>query len=343
MYDQPNEFRTALVGGFVREDVLQYVEGIAKDAKDARAQAERLLKERAELQEKANTAQQENTMLKQRNAELLERMGQLTLELDKVRSEATQKLAQQQTSDAERMETQTRLEQLLSENETMQAKITELTVYAERYQADKEHLAEIELEAHHRAKEIEARAYTHVEEIRGQARELIAAAKNSMEQISERWKENVLSVAQAAAQQEQAARELLERMDNTVRLLEHAMQPPQEHADEHTVMKHALDMMQTGKADIELPDTQQTDDILPQETIETIPEPTPESIAEPENLSQPDTESISITAAEPEFEEFDFQNPALIEQPIEVVEASAQHPLPIDIPDSYYNNEGEIL
>ena len=81
MDEQTRGFRSAIFGGFNREDVLHYIE--ETDTKYYTETAE-LRSQLTEAQSAMNELRTQNEALTAKNAELLERLGEMTLDTDKI-------------------------------------------------------------------------------------------------------------------------------------------------------------------------------------------------------------------------------------------------------------------
>ena len=123
-------FKTALFGGFDREDVVAFIE---KTARENREQTERL------------TA--ENNALREANASMTE-------ELAKAREDAARFAV-----DAEKYQQLcTAYDALQQRSEALEAENAKLRAAAEEYRSLKDHIAEIEISAHRRTEEFRAAA-----------------------------------------------------------------------------------------------------------------------------------------------------------------------------------------
>lgn len=87
MDEQTRGFRSAIFGGFNREDVLHYIE--ETDTKYYTETAE-LRSQLTEAQSAMNELRTQNEALTAKNAELLERLGEMTLDTDKIRAQLDQ-------------------------------------------------------------------------------------------------------------------------------------------------------------------------------------------------------------------------------------------------------------
>ena len=150
-------FRSAAFGGFNRQDVMDYITAAAKENGQRIAALEA---ERDALQSAAaerDVLQTEAESLRERNAALEASLAEMSRERDvyKIRAEA----------DAAR-----------------EPRLRELEAQAEEYQALKQHIAQIELDAHKRADQITAQAQREADQITAAARR---EAEKARAQLSE--------------------------------------------------------------------------------------------------------------------------------------------------------------
>lgn len=84
MDEQTKGFRSAVFGGFRREDVLRYIE--ETDAKYYE-ESERLRSSLDDAQTAMGELRGQNEKLTEKNAELLERLGAMTLDMDRIQAQ----------------------------------------------------------------------------------------------------------------------------------------------------------------------------------------------------------------------------------------------------------------
>lgn len=147
------QFRSAMLGGFQRQDVLNYIESSIKEHS---AKVEALQKELDEARAARTALETEKNELRSQYAVTVSKLEAVTATSD--RCAAT---LEEQTA---------RLAQLEDENSTLRARLEELEPQANAYQAVKDRAAGIELEAHIRAQAAE-----------GAARERVKATKAEVE------------------------------------------------------------------------------------------------------------------------------------------------------------------
>ena len=142
-------FKTCMFGGFDREDVVSYIEKTAK-----------------ETQEKLDTLESENTRLKADNERIEQALRTLHAQAKQMKQdEQDQETLQQRLDEAQARaaELAVRCEALVAENETLRASAKECTHL-------KEHIADIEINAHRRTEEFRAEAIEKLRAIIGQQR-----------------------------------------------------------------------------------------------------------------------------------------------------------------------------
>lgn len=158
MSSNENYFRTVAFGGFHKQDVLNYITTANKENQDKNSdlkqQAESAVKEKAELEEKFESAE----AARKKNAAECERLSDL--------------LAQRTTA-LEQSEKE--LSALKKEHELVTARLAELERKVPKWEEDaaayaalKDHTATIELEAHRKAQEIVDQAQAQADKMRAE-------------------------------------------------------------------------------------------------------------------------------------------------------------------------------
>ena len=148
MSESQIQFRTAALGGFQKQDVLNFVE------QSAREHAEEVAALRRELEEAGAAAKE----AKDRAAALA---GQVeTLERDNARLQEALRQKEEERSAAagERDRLAGERDSLAAEEEALRRRIAQLAPLAEAYEGVKDRTAGMELEAHGRAQTIEREA-----------------------------------------------------------------------------------------------------------------------------------------------------------------------------------------
>ena len=151
-------FRSAMVGGFHRQDVLEYLEHTSQEAAKRQQELEQSLDEvrTALTGREAEFARQQEELnaLRQETEELRAQLERANLDLDAGRAEWGQKAEE--------------LEQARREAQEWKERATALEPNALAYAAVKERTAGVELEAHRRAQEVQEQALQQAGQLRRQ-------------------------------------------------------------------------------------------------------------------------------------------------------------------------------
>ncbi|MFR8818541.1 MAG: hypothetical protein ACLVFS_08690, partial [Butyricicoccus sp.] len=132
MDEQTRGFRSAIFGGFNREDVMHYIE--ETDTKYYTETAE-LRSQLTEAQSAMNELRTQNEALTAKNAELLERLGEMTLDTDKIRAQLDQ-IESGFSLQATEIEAQNaRAAQLAAENDRLTSENAKLSAKCGEYDA----------------------------------------------------------------------------------------------------------------------------------------------------------------------------------------------------------------
>ncbi len=191
-------FRSAALGGFNRQDVLDYLEKTS--AENAQRQQE--------LQQKLEAAEEERGRLAARTGEQEEQMAILQRERDSLQQQLEQ-VKQALAAGQDREEAQEReLAGLRRERDALKARVEALEPEAAAYEAVKERTAGVELEAHCRAQKI-------VDQADGQARELRRNMEQWVSRVEREYdalRSEVESTVSHAADQLEKAGKCLDKM-----------------------------------------------------------------------------------------------------------------------------------
>ena len=137
-------FKTCMFGGFDRGDVINYIEKSAKEAK-----------------ERIEALETENNELRSNNERIEQALRALHAQAKQQRQEEQgQEALQQQLSEAQvhLNELAVELDALRAENEKLRTESVKLREAADDYAHLKEHIADIEINAHRRTEEFRAEA-----------------------------------------------------------------------------------------------------------------------------------------------------------------------------------------
>ena len=148
-------FRTAVFGGFQREDVLNYLAEQARQSQQQREELERRLDEqKREAESAVRQAEALSGQLEQQRAEC----GQLREEREALTGQLEQANRDLSASRTQCSQAGRELEELRKERDELQARLDALTPGAQAYEQLKDRTAGVELEAHRRAQAIQEQA-----------------------------------------------------------------------------------------------------------------------------------------------------------------------------------------
>ena len=163
MSETGSSFRTAVVGGFNRQDVLNYIE------QSSRAAAERcaaLQKETEEVRKALSTAQADAAKAREREAAL-------ALENERLSKTLAEKSAALSRTQSDLAREQAELAAVREELEALKARTEQMSQGAAAYAELKDRTATIELEAHQRARAIENQAEERAKKVRLAAEQIL--------------------------------------------------------------------------------------------------------------------------------------------------------------------------
>lgn len=210
MDEQTRGFRGAVFGGFNREDVLHYIE--ETDTKYFTETAE-LRSQLTEAQSAMDELRTQNEALTAKNAELLERLGEMTLDTDKIRAQLDQ-IESGFSLQATEIEAQNaRAEQLAAENDRLTSENAKLSAKCGEYDATKEKIAEMELSAYRRAKQIEEDAKVELQKLRRKSMETIEQVRRQLDATKENYRTVLARNQQESAEMARKAGEVLGEID----------------------------------------------------------------------------------------------------------------------------------
>lgn len=210
MDEQTRGFRSAFFGGFKREDVLQYIE--QTDSKYY-SETEELRRQLTEAQTAMSELRTQNETLTEKNAELLERLGQMTLDTDKIRAQLD-RIEQGFSLQTTEIEAQNeRAEALAAENDRLREENAKLADKCGEYDASKDKIAEMELSAYRRAKQIDEDARVELQKLRRQSQEMIEQVKRQLDAAKENYRTVLTRSQQESAEMARKAGEVLGEID----------------------------------------------------------------------------------------------------------------------------------
>lgn len=153
-----HQFRNAALGGFNKQDVLDYLELISRENRE---QLQGVQNELEQMREQCRTLAEQESALKTQLAQLAQEKTNLIQSAAKAQSELEQ--ARQHSADL-----QVKLDESAAERQKLQEQVEKLRPDAEAYAAVKERSAGVELDAHRRAQGVLDEAKAEAQQLRGQ-------------------------------------------------------------------------------------------------------------------------------------------------------------------------------
>lgn len=204
MTPETSRFRGAVIGGFDRRDVTQYIEQTAKKHRD----------EVEALTKRLEEAEQEKAELAAALAGLRTESGDLADQEARIRTsleESTQSLTKLR---GELKTTQTQLAVAKKELGGLQAKVAQLEPLAQRYEALKDRVATVELDAHHKAQATVDEAQARADGLREDARRWVAELSAGYTALRDELRacaQHTAEASRALEEKEAAYQDLLRR------------------------------------------------------------------------------------------------------------------------------------
>lgn len=190
-------FKTCLFGGFDRQDVIAFIE---KTARENRERIEALEAENASLQQQNETMDSELQQLRAEYSEKKEKALQVP--------ELSENLA----------ESERKRQELEKENSV-------LRVQAAEYLAMKDHIAEIEINAHRRTEEFRAAAVAQLREIMATQHTWCEQTRQQYITLSQQFAEKLLQAQQTVATADLGA---FDEMEARLQELDETLEQPEE-------------------------------------------------------------------------------------------------------------------
>ncbi len=210
MEELSSGFRGTLFGGFNKEDVLRFIE--QTDTKYY-TETEELRRQLSETQTALSELREQNETLTGKNAELLERLGEMTLDTDKIRSQLDEIENGFNTQTAEIEAQSMRASSLAAENDRLAEENAKLSAKCGEYAASKDKIAEMELSAYRRAKQIEEEAEAELQKLRQQSLDMIEQVKRQLDTTKENYRTVLARSQQESAEMQRRASEVLGEID----------------------------------------------------------------------------------------------------------------------------------
>lgn len=218
MNDLEIGFRTAVVGGFQRDDVLRHIEETTRTHREQVQNLEQKLAEaekaHAAASAKADEYADKNTVL----SAALKSAEDKLCETARKQEEAEQALALTQRSAEELTQ---RCAALAAEGEEQERECARLRAENERlmarsreYDAARDHLADIELNARSRAAEVERQAARYADRLRQEAEEEAAETCREIERIKAEYRGTLRRTQDAVEQARRYTADILVQFDD---------------------------------------------------------------------------------------------------------------------------------
>lgn len=174
------QFRTAAIGGFLKQDVLDYIE---KANREHNQRLEELEQELAELQAERDELRERTAALEKEGLERRSRIDQLNAKVSTLSAQLLQKDKALEEARGE-SKLQDELQGELSEQMTaLKARLAKAERAAQAYEAIKDRTAGIELDAHCRAQAVEAAAQVQVEKTKKEVEQWMAKVQESYDRM----------------------------------------------------------------------------------------------------------------------------------------------------------------
>lgn len=217
MNEQEMGFRTQIVGGFQRDDVLRYIEttnqvftarieALERDLAQARQDAKQESARAGEFSAQA-------AEFSAKDAEILERLGAMTLSEDSLRSELETVRAELSTQTAAAQRLAAENSSLRAENAAYAEELRELRRKCSEYESAKGHMTEIELRAYRQAKELEAKSQAEAAHVRRECDEMVAKLKRQLNTANDAYRLLLVHAQEDFAAMQKQAGELLSNFE----------------------------------------------------------------------------------------------------------------------------------
>lgn len=183
-----HKFRSAVVGGFNRQDVMEYIEHAARESGDRigtlTARLKKAEQEKAALVSELNSLRSQSGNLAEQEARIRASLEESTRSLTAVRGEL--------------QATRTQLAVAKNELAVLQAKVAEIEPEARRYEALKDRIATVELDAHQKAQATIDKAQEEVNALRADTAKWMADVQIGYDRL----RQQVRVTAETAARTE---------------------------------------------------------------------------------------------------------------------------------------------
>lgn len=173
MTDETYQFRGAVLGGFNRQDVAAYIEQTAQEQR----------RQLAQLSAQLEQEREEKSRLSARLEELQARSGELEGQQAKVRASLEESTHSLTRLRGELRRAHEQLESAQRELTLLREQVDRLEPLAQRYEALKDHVATVELDAHRQAQATLSQAQAQAETVRRDAAQWLTEVTGSYEEL----------------------------------------------------------------------------------------------------------------------------------------------------------------
>lgn len=182
-------FKTALFGGFDREDVVSYIQQTSRES------------------------QQQISALEEENRTLQERNRSMEAELVTLRRSVLENSAAADTC----LQLQAQLQTLQQQAQQLQKETEGLRAQAAEYQSLKDHIADIEISAHRRTEEFRAKAVEQLREMTRQQQDWCAQSREKYAELNRQFCQKLALAQQTLAEPDLSG---FQQMEENLRQLE---------------------------------------------------------------------------------------------------------------------------
>lgn len=167
-------FRSA-IGGFHRQDVIEYIERTQKQAEENTAWLESQVEQLQKSEEEARTALQ---ACQQERDRLAAELREMTSKFNNAKNNWESQAQAKESSRRDVVQRDQTIRDMTEENQQLFHRVQELESHMENLRRQKEQLAQLELDAHQRADKV-------VEQAQARAREITEAAEADAQAVTE--------------------------------------------------------------------------------------------------------------------------------------------------------------
>lgn len=208
-----HQFRNAALGGFNKQDVLDYLEQVSKENSQ----------QQQTLRQQLDEAQERCTQLSAQADQLTAQIQRLEGENQRLEQENGQMLAQLEQAKTQSNSLCAQLSQAQSDQSALQTQVDKLRPDAEAYAAVKERSAGVELDAHRRAQNVLDEANEQVRQLHRHTEQWLQSVRQEYESLRTQVESTASHAAVQLEKAEDSLRqvgELMERQEIALDALE---------------------------------------------------------------------------------------------------------------------------